>query len=132
MQNRDKTKINMGMGGRATSTHMLMVDSARIRTVFVRETPNVSRRHTCKTETKPRATWAWAGGPTSTHSPLAIRSFINTITHHYNGSLSTKLHVNMRIVVYTGVQIGMWYVHSIQMDNHHSDSACQFRKDRPL
>ena len=62
VQNRDKTKINMGMGGRATSTHRLMVDSARIRTVFVRETPNVSRRHTCKTETKPRSTWEWAGG----------------------------------------------------------------------
>jgi hypothetical protein len=53
----------MGMGGRATSTYTLIVDSARIRTAIVRETPNVSRRHACKTETKPRSTtWEWAGG----------------------------------------------------------------------
>jgi hypothetical protein len=48
VQNRDKTKSNMGMGGSATSTHILIVDSARIQTAIVRETPNVSRRHTCK------------------------------------------------------------------------------------
>ena len=43
---------------------------------------------------------------------------------YYNGALSTKLHVNMRIVVYTGVQIGMWYLRSFQMDNHCIDSPC--------
>jgi hypothetical protein len=49
------------MGGRATSTHRLIVSFARIRTAIVRETPNVSRRDTCKTQTTPRATWEWAG-----------------------------------------------------------------------
>jgi hypothetical protein len=52
----------MGMGWRATSTYTL---ATRLRTHpdrVVRETPNVSSSHTYKTETKPRATWEWAGG----------------------------------------------------------------------
>jgi hypothetical protein len=34
----------------------------------LRETPNVSRGHTSKTETKPRSTFKWVGG--SGHSSI--------------------------------------------------------------
>ncbi len=137
MQNRDKTKSNMGMVGRATSTHSLMVDSARIPTVFVRETPNVSRRHTCKTETKPRTHGNGREGNFNSHSTC------HWVVHQYNSTPlqwvtlhKTPFQLVRGFVVCTkkplrGAQIDVWYLHNIHR-RHHMCSAHLSCSRRPL
>jgi hypothetical protein len=68
----------MGMGGRATSTHMLIVGYARIRTAIIRLSLNVSRRHACKTETNPKSNMGMGGRATSTHRLIVDSARIRT------------------------------------------------------